>query len=73
MLRSQRWHGLPPGKSTVTIRFIPALLVGLEWMRRNPLILHLAIILGANNAVFIGGVTILVLYPQEFMVLSANE
>lgn len=42
-------------------------------MRRNPLILHLAIILGANNAVFIGGVTILVLYPQEFMVLSANE
>jgi hypothetical protein len=33
----------------------------------------LAIMLRAINAVFIGGLTILVLYPQEVMAMSANE
>ena len=63
---------LPPRKSTVSVRFLPALLEGLGWMRRNPLILRLAIMLGAINAVFIGGMTILVLYAQEVLALSAS-
>lgn len=63
---------LPPRKSTASARFLPALLEGLGWMRRNPLILRLAIMLGAINAVFIGGMTILVLYAQEVLALSAT-
>lgn len=45
---------------------------GLGWIRRNPVILYLAIMLGAINAVFIGGMTILVLYAQEILALSAT-
>jgi len=41
-------------------------------MWRNPLILRLAIMLGAINAVFIGGMTVLVLYAQEVLSLSAT-
>lgn len=62
---------LPPRKATITTRFLPALLEGLGWMRRNPLILRLAFMLGAINAVFIGAVTVLVLYAQEILGLSA--
>ena len=42
-------------------------------MRRNPLILRLAVMLGVINAVFIGGMTVLVLYAQEVLGLSAPE
>lgn len=63
---------LPPRKTKVTIRFWIALREGLGWMRRNPVILQLAIMLGVINAVFIGGMTILVLYAQEVLGLSAT-
>src|SRR5437899_8685540 len=63
---------LPPRQNVVTSRFWPALVEGLAWMWRNPLILHLAIMLGVINAVFVGGMTILVLYAQEVLGLSAT-
>lgn len=63
---------LPPRSATITTRFLPALLEGFGWMRRNPIILRLAIMLGAINAVFIGGMAILVLYAQEVLNLSAT-
>ncbi|MFN3662168.1 MFS transporter [Yoonia sp.] len=63
---------LPPRKAGVTKRFWIALREGLGWMRHNPAILRLAIMLGVINAVFIGGMTILVLYAQEVLGLSAT-
>lgn len=63
---------LPPRGTAVSSRFLPALLEGFGWMRRNPIILRLAIMLGAINAVFIGGMTVLVLYAQEVLHLSAT-
>ena len=63
---------LPPRKAAATARFWIALREGLGWMRRNPTILRLAIMLGVINAVFIGGMTILVLYAQEVLGLSAT-
>ncbi|MDF3363189.1 MFS transporter [Sulfitobacter sp. Ks41] len=63
---------LPPRSAAVSSRFLPALLEGFGWMRRNPIILRLAIMLGAINAVFIGGMTVLVLYAQEVLHLSAT-
>lgn len=62
---------LPVRKTMGRTRFLPALLEGFGWMRRNPILLHLAWMLGAINAVFIGGMTILVLYAQEVLQLSA--
>lgn len=62
---------LPPRKAAFASHFLPALLEGMGWMWRNPLILRLAIMLGAINAVFIGGMTVLVLYAQEVLSLSA--
>lgn len=64
---------LPPKEIRASTGFLPALLEGLGWMRRNPVILRLAIMLGAINAVFIGGMTVLVLYAQEVLTLSATE
>lgn len=64
---------LPPRPAGAAVSFLPALLQGLGWMRRNPLILQLALMLGAINAVFIGGMTVLVLYAQEVLGLSAPE
>lgn len=66
------WIALAPGKLGVPSRFWPALLEGLIWMRRNPMILRLAIMLGVINAVFVGGMTILVLYAQEVLHLTAT-
>ncbi|MBP0481002.1 MFS transporter [Sagittula salina] len=48
---------LSPRTSGITVRFLPALLEGLRWMRGNPVILRLAIMLGAINAVSVGGMT----------------
>lgn len=62
---------LPPRAAGLTARFWPALREGFGWMRRNPVILRLAVMLGVINAVFIGGTTILVLYAQEVLGLSA--
>lgn len=63
---------LPLDTAAAPKRFWPALLEGLGWMRRNPTILRLAIMLGAINAVSVGGLTILVLYAQEVLHLSAT-
>lgn len=62
---------LPPRKPSGTFAFWPALRQGLGWMRHNRMILRLALMLGIINAVFIGGMTILVLYAQEVLQLSA--
>lgn len=61
---------LPPRKAVVNLHFRSALPEGLGWMRRNPNILRLAIMLGAINAVFVGGMTVLVLYAQEILNLT---
>ncbi len=62
---------LPPRKPSGIVSFWPALREGLGWMRRNTMILRLAIMLGAVNAIFVGGMTVLVLYAQEVLDLSA--
>ena len=62
---------LPPRRAVAPARFRAALLEGWRWMRANPVILRLAVMLGAINAVFIGGMTILVLYAQEVLGLGA--
>ena len=63
---------LPVRRPSEHKRFWPALREGLGWMRRNPAILRLAIMLGAINAVSVGGLTILVRYAQEVLHLSAS-
>ncbi len=63
---------LPIRKPTGQKSFWPALGEGLAWMRRNPVILQLAIMLGVVNAVSAGGLTILVLYAQEVLHLTAT-
>lgn len=64
---------LPPRRIVATRSFLPSLLEGLRWIWRNPLILRLAVSLGVINAVFIGGMAVLVLYAQEVLGLSAPE
>ena len=53
-------------------RFWPALREGLAWMRRNPTVLRLAVMLGGVNAVAVGGLAVLVLYAQEALGLGAR-
>ncbi|OWU85091.1 antibiotic transporter [Oceanicola sp. 22II-s10i] len=64
---------LPPRRVVAHARFWPALREGLGWMMRHATILRLAVMLGAINAVFTGGMTILVLYAQEVLELSASS
>ncbi|GGB02555.1 MFS transporter [Allosediminivita pacifica] len=63
---------LPPRLPAESPRFWAALREGLAWMRANPQLLRLAVMLGVINAVFVGGMTILVLYAQEILDLSAT-
>lgn len=63
---------LPPSAPRTSAPFLPSLVQGLSWMRRRPMVLRLALMLGAINAVFAGGMTILVLYAQEVLHLSAT-
>ncbi|GJD51796.1 Enterobactin exporter EntS [Methylobacterium crusticola] len=63
---------LPARTPAAPARFWPALLEGVGWMRRTPPILRLAVMLGAFNAVAVGGWTILVLYAQEVLGLGAR-
>ena len=63
---------LPPRAPSGMGRFWPALMEGLAWMRGHPTILRLALMLGAINAAFVGGMTVLVLYAQEVLSLSAE-
>lgn len=63
---------LPPKRGGGEMaRFWPALVEGLSWMRAKPTVLRLAVMLGIINAVFIGGMTVLVLYAQEVLGLSS--
>lgn len=62
---------LPPRMASGSPSFLPALLEGLGWMRRNRTLLRLALMLGVINAVSVGGLTILVLYAQEVLGLTA--
>ena len=63
---------LPPRKAAGRARFWGAMREGAAWMWANPVILRLAVMLGLINAVFVGGMTILVLYAQEVLALSAT-
>ena len=62
---------LPPRPRGEASRFWSALREGLSWVRANPQLLRLALMLGVINAVFVGGMTIMVLYAQEILNLSA--
>lgn len=61
---------LPPRMPSATGAFWPALREGLSWMRQHRVVLRLAMMLGAINAVFVGGMTVLVLYAQEVLGLT---
>lgn len=63
---------LPTRAATARGRFWPALSEGVDWMRRHPAVLRLAVMLGAINAVAAGGLTVLVLYAQEVLDLGAK-
>ena len=62
---------LPARPRGAAARFWPALVEGLAWMRANPTVLRLAVMLGIINAVFTGGMTVLVLYAQEVLGMSS--
>ena len=62
---------LPVRRPMERKHFWSALGEGLRWMRCNPAVLRLAVMLGAINAVSVGGLTILVLYAQEVLHLAA--
>jgi MFS family permease len=53
------------------VPFKEALLQGIRWMRANPVILQLAVMLGVVNGCHMAGMTILVLYAQEILGLDA--
>lgn len=52
--------------------FLTALREGLRWLGGNPFILRLAVMLGAINAGFAGGMAVLVLYAQDVLGLPAS-
>lgn len=62
---------LPPRAPQTPAPFKAALLEGIAWMRANPVILQLALMLGAVNASHMAGLTVLVLYAQEVLGLTA--
>jgi MFS family permease len=62
---------LPVRPKTVIPPFRQAFLEGLSWMRANPVVLQLALMLGAVNASYMAGATILILYAQEVLALDA--
>ena len=62
---------LPPRAPQAPAPFKDALLQGIRWMRANPVILRLAMMLGVINACHMAGLTILVLYAQEVLRLDA--
>lgn len=62
---------IPPRPMQDRSRFWPALREGAAWIRAHGTILRLAIMLGGINACFMATFTILVLYSQELLGLSA--
>ena len=61
----------PRAKIELPAGFVAQLKEGIMWMKGNPLILRLAIVLGALNFLTMMSATILVLLSQEVMGLSA--
>ncbi len=61
---------LPPQISQKT-RFWPALVTGVKWMRQDRPLLRLAIVLGLINFLDIMAITILVIFAQELLGLTA--
>jgi MFS family permease len=62
---------LPPRALPPHQAFWPALREGIAWIRSHPVILNLAVMLGCLNFLHIAGFTILVLYAQEVLGLTA--
>ncbi len=62
---------LPPRHGSGGPAFLPALAEGIRWMRAHPLLLRLAVVLGLVNACHMATLTVLVLYGQEVLGLSA--
>ncbi len=62
---------LPPRQGDVGRAFWTELTEGIRWMRAHPLLLRLAVVLGLTNACYMATLTILVLYGQEVLGLSA--
>lgn len=62
---------LPPRPATQHLPFRESLMQGIRWMRANPVILRLAVMLGVINACHIAGMTVFVLYAQDVLALSA--
>ncbi|WP_102224376.1 MFS transporter [Acidimangrovimonas sediminis] len=52
-------------------RFLAEMAEGIAWMRANPFVLRLAVMLGLMNALFTAGQTVLVLYAQDILHLGA--
>lgn len=62
---------LPPRSLPVPQAFWPALREGIVWIRAQPVILTLALMLGAVNFLHMGAFTMLVLYSQDVLGLGA--
>lgn len=64
---------LPARNAPAPLRFGPALREGIIWLWREPGLFRLAVAVGAYNFVFMANATVLVLYSQEVLGLSAAE
>ena len=62
---------MPPRSLPVPQAFWPALREGIVWIRAQPVILTLALMLGAVNFLHMGAFTMLVLYSQDVLGLGA--
>jgi hypothetical protein len=62
---------LPRPERAVQARFWEALSEGIGWVRRSPVILRLAVMLGAFNFLYTAALTMMVLYGQEVLGLDA--
>lgn len=62
---------MPPRAAVARRRVWTEVTEGWDWMRRNPTILHLAIMLGLINALSTMAVTMLILVSQEILGLDA--
>ncbi|WP_227271193.1 MFS transporter [Roseobacter weihaiensis] len=62
---------IPRRPARKTTRIIPEIMEGWTWMRAHPTILRLAIMLGLINAISTMAITVLILFSQEILNLSA--
>ena len=63
---------LPP-QARQSVRFWPALVEGVRWMRRDVPLLRLAVVLGLINFFYMMAFTMTVLFAQEVLGLSAAQ